>query len=284
MAVEISNALEIGHERRPPSSDLHMALFGRHDDTGGSPALINADLFQRKFRLLIKALRAADESVNSPRNRHSYYIKRLATGSITADIIERPTSSKSRPSNSSTSALCEFADLIYRGKFSAATRFGRVIEPLKSLCYGAGELFSFLEIKSGDYEARLDAFTTKQAERYSSENNSQSAASIFFQGESREGFDGRIRLIDNRGSHPSGKFILNVGGVEIDAILRLSLEEERFAFDRRVWAEGAAIYTGRSALPDRFVIDRIEAISESSDINRWRGALKRTRRSEWVDI
>lgn len=105
---------------------------------------------------------------------------------------------------------------------------------------------------------------------------------VYYRGHAREAFDGTIKAADLRGDLPRVTLILTAGGKEIDCICkRLTIDEIRVALDRRVWAEGIAVYSGKSALPSRVEIDKINLLSSEADLSKWRGSMTPFPLSEW---
>lgn len=133
-----------------------------------------------------------------------------------------------------------------------------------------------------DTPIRVDDFLYEQAKAVIKERAAAVERIVYYRGQAREAFDGTIKEADLRGDLPRVKLILTAGGKEIDCICkRLTVDEIRDALDRRVWAEGIAVYNGKNPLPSRMEIDKVSLLAGDPDLSRWRGALTPFEPSEW---
>jgi hypothetical protein len=149
---------------------------------------------------------------------------------------------------------------------------------LGDLSKGAGHLFAHGEIAfDGNAPIRIDDFFAAQARR---------AVAVFeeppdlhYEGVALSSFDGILKELDHLGRMVRGQLILTAGGKRLDCVFDSSdFPNLRESFDRRARVEGIAYYTGTD-LPDRLQVKRITLLKEKADLVRWRGALKRKRKT-----
>ena len=107
-------------------------------------------------------------------------------------------------------------------------------------------------------------------------------SSTYYAGRAFDAFDGCIKEVDLRGSLWRGKLVLTAGSKEIDCTFRnFTLDEVRSNLDQRIWAEGFAVYSEQSGLPQRLEISKMRPIKVGADLGRWRGAFSPDETVEW---
>ncbi len=251
-------------------------------------ALIPASVFQTKLREILAALRRADATLNRHRP-HRYLISKLQPGSATVGILEWPANPQKPPNVSSVAAVVECADAVYRSNFVVAHRFANLVKSIAEICAGAGEKFSHIDMEAESEPAvRADDFLFGQANRFLLESRlgkrllQDPEKNRLYVGESRESYDGEIKEVDLRGRLARGKLVLSGVHRELDCVFRnVGIDQLREYLDRRVWAEGQAIFDGSSPLPGRFEIDRIRLIGAAGDLTLWRGQLEAAEPPDW---
>jgi hypothetical protein len=253
--------------------ELMFSLYGL--DRPGEGSLVPADIFQRKLRSVLVALKEADKTVNSAPS-HEYVISHLKMGSLEVGVLERPLQVEHVLPVSSIAAFAECCDAISKGDFVAARRFNGLGEAIRRVSKDAGTKFSHMELRVDRTPfLRVDDFFESQAANFIAQKEEIAApVSRRFTGNSVDAFDGYLREVDFRGQQWRGKLVLAGGAREIDCVFReLPLEDIRRVLNRRVWAEGLAIYKEESGLPLRLEVSRVRLIKENADLTRWRGAL-----------
>jgi hypothetical protein len=143
----------------------------------------------------------------------------------------------------------------------------------------------YSEVWTGESRVfRVDHFLTQRAKTIV---NPLADASLFgqtaalpterdwFKGVASGSFDGEVKAADLRGALPQVKLLLTAGGAEIDCVCRVeNIEDIRAALNRRARVFGRAIYDGKSGLPRRIEVNKINVVSGSRDLTRWKGAFK----------
>lgn len=88
-------------------------------------------------------------------------------------------------------------------------------------------------------------------------------------------FDGVLKEINARGTMLRGVLVLTPSGVEIDCVINKDrVPEAKERFDNRVIIKGAAHYDGSNPLPVRLDVHSIREVGDSSNLLRWKGALR----------
>lgn len=243
---------------------------------------MDAEVFARKVNAIVKALETADVEANGA-EQHRYLISELKIGSAQIGFREVVKSTRARPDHSSIATLLNCTKAVSRSNFSVASKYGDLVEAVQRISAGADEQFAYIEMGiPDDTPIRVDEFLHSQAKAVLKERAATVAQIVHYRGQAREAFDGTIKEADLRGDLPSVKLILTAGGKEIDCICkRLTVDEIRAALDRRVWAEGIAVYNGRNALPSRVEIDKLDVLSSDADLSKWRGSLTPFALSDW---
>jgi hypothetical protein len=256
--------------------------------------LLDADVFSRKVRAVLSALKKADQVANAKRtkDRHRYFISELAPGSAVVGVTEfsTPMNMDILPA-SSVDTFIACAEALKMGDFERAAQFDGLPAAIHAVAKGAAESFSHIDLVPEFAEPlRVDSFFEKQVERFLSRKLEEAAKSPpFFRGTSYDAFDGTLKEVDLRGAPWSGLLVLSGSGIEINCTMKgLTLEEVKRNLDMRVWAEGLAIYSEESGLPERLEISRMRPINTTGDLRRWRGKVSpdETRgdeESDWLD-
>lgn len=267
--------------KKRAKGEIRFKIHGLPTDGGGK--LVDAEVFARKVNQIVKALETADVEANGA-EQHRYLISELKIGSAQIGFREVVRSTRGgRPEHSSIAALLDCTKAVSRSNFTAAVRYGELVEHVQKLSAGAADTFAYMEMGvPDDTPIRVDDFLNDQAKTLLKERAATVEKIAYYRGHAREAFDGTIKEADLRGDLPSVKLILTAGGKEIDCICkRMTVEHIREALDRRVWAEGIAIYTGKSQLPSRVELDKIVPLSSEADLSKWRGSLTPFTLSDW---
>ena len=266
--------------KKRAKGEIRFKIHGLPTDGGGK--LVDAEVFARKVNAIVKALEAADEEANGAQ-QHRYLISELKIGSAQIGIREEARSTRTRPEHSSIATLLDCTKAVSRSNYAAAVRYGDVLEAVQRISAGADDQFAYIEMGApDDTPIRVDDFLYDQAKLMLKERASAVESIVYYRGHAREAFDGTIKAADLRGELPRVKLILTAGGKEIDCICkRLTDDQVREALNRRVWAEGIAVYNGKSALPSRIEIDKIAPLSADSDLTKWRGSLTAVPVTDW---
>lgn len=239
---------------------------------------VRADVFIAKFKALLNCLKIADKEVNE-KKAHEYVIVGLQIASAHATLREKVSIRKVLPA-SSVKYVQDVVEAVYNGDRNIARYPKALVEGLTPLISGVGKSFSHGEISfSKDNIVRIDDYLAKQVDKailrtkgVVSENQKS------FEGVAFETLDGMVKEIDARGTLVRGKIILTVGGKELDCVFHTSdIQVLRESFDKRARVEGIAHYDGQSLLPVRIDVRNIVLISESGDLRKWKGALKRSK-------
>lgn len=245
---------------------------------------VDAEVFGRKLAALCKALQLADKLAGKP-GAFIYTPRTLGTGSAYSGLGAL----NKRPGYHGEPGFQAVRDTmlqINRGDYHAIQNRLPLARQLHSICQGVGRRYSHAEVESGGEIVRIDEFYKAQSERAIRKASVAENAVEYFSGTARDAFDGVIKAVDLRGAAPEVKLVLSSGGREVSSIIKhVSIEQVREALDRRVWAEGLAIYDGLHGLPARFEIDRFEIVKASvTDISRWRGTLEVPDSEPWHDV
>jgi hypothetical protein len=280
----------VGQELRPlTTGEVRFRLHGRQED--GSER-VPASVFAQKLAVLVRALRAADAAVNG-RVTHDYVISNLEVGSALVEMREEPIkTAELLPSRSSVSAFEDCVEAIREGQVQRAQLFGKCPRYVSQLAKGSRNRFGYAELWLEHEEpVRVDEFLLEQSLAVGegdprifrgSANTSGAGEQRWYRGTAHATFEGVVKGVDLRGALPEVKLILAAGGKEIDCVFRgVEIERIREALDRRVRVEGTAFYDGRSGLPRRLEVTRIELTKEVGDFTRWRGTFEPFTTPEW---
>ncbi|MER8517970.1 hypothetical protein NKI48_16465 [Mesorhizobium sp. M0644] len=246
---------------------------------------VDAGVFAAKLTTLIKALKAADRAVNKGLSAHQYTIAKLHTSSPTAILNERLALAVPYPLLSGISAFDSCADTLALGERPDLEIFGGTVQKIKSLATGASNSFGYAEIwTDNDSVVRVDPFLRERADAAIAFERELAAPvkARWFKGNVFASFDGTLKAVDLRGAVPQIKLTLKAGGKDIDCICRAEhFEEIKEALNRRVRVSGRAIYDGKSGLPRRVEVARIDLTREAGDVSRWRGSFEPFDTPDW---
>jgi hypothetical protein len=247
---------------------------------------VEADLFSKKVRAVLSALKKADRIANGRgRLPHVYYVTELKTGSAEVSVAELRSPFSAGNDGHVVSSMDTFlscARYLQAGDFDRAARFDGLPGVIESISKGASETFShitFVPEAEADAPLRVDEFFERQVQRFMErveavDNVVAVAPPTYFRGTTFDAFDGELKAVDMRGAVWAGTLVLTGTKVEIDcSISGPTLKEVQENLNMRVWAEGRAIYSETSGLPERFEVSRMRPITIGGDLRRWRGQL-----------
>lgn len=248
---------------------------------------VEADLFSKKVRAVLNALRKADRIANGKgRLPHVYYVTELKTGSAEVSVAELPKPFSAGNDGHIVSSMDTFlscARYLHAGDFDRAALYDGLPGVIESISRGASETFShitFVPEEEKDPPLRVDQFFERQVQRFKERAGLldqvaiETAAPAFFRGTTFDAFDGELKAVDMRGAVWAGKLVLTGTKVEIDCYISgPTLKEVQENLNMRVWAEGRAIYSETSGLPEWFEVSRMRPITIAGDLRRWRGQL-----------
>lgn len=265
--------------KKRTKGEIRFKIHGLQTDGGGK--LVDAELFARKVNQIVKALGAADVEANGA-ERHRYLISDLKIGSAQIGFREVAKSTRAAPEFSSIAALLDCTKAVSRSNFATASRYGEIVDAVRLISAGADDEYSYIEMgPPDDTPIRVDEFLHQQAKDVLKERAAALEKIVYYRGQAREAFDGVIKEVDLRGDLPRVKLVLTAGNKEIDCICkRLTVDQIRNALDRRVWAEGIAVYNGKNPLPSRVEIDKLDLLADA-DLSKWSGALEPFTLSDW---
>ena len=91
----------------------------------------------------------------------------------------------------------------------------------------------------------------------------------FYVGAAIGSFTGVIQAVDLKGDAPEVRLVLSAGEKSINCVLfGMDLDEVRAALGNKVSVTGRAIYEGRTGLPSRIEIRRIQRFTNNSILGR----------------
>jgi hypothetical protein len=277
------------HHNDMPQLTQGQIRFRMHaPDTDRGDDSVAAEVFAKKILNLIRALGAADDSVNGKR-RHDFVISKLQSSSPTATFEERPLNWK-KPRTDTQSAIVAFsncATAIIEGKGDQARQYGRCADFISRLGVGAKKTFEYAELWVSDQRVyRVDSFLSERALAVLNPEQEYppSDEGSLFNGVAFGSFDGMVQVADLRGSLPAIKLILSAGHKQLDCVCRADdIEKIRAALNRRVRVFGRAIYDGKSALPRRIEVFDFQEVAIDADFTKWRGSFNPFEIQDWED-
>ena len=234
--------------------------------------VVRAEVFLKKLRELINALKAADKLANG-RRAHDYLLPNLRDGSIEATVRER--SRRRRNPQSPISYFERVTTAVYNGDQREVQSPDRaIIEKIEKLSRGANEEFAHAELSFADNTVRIDDYLQRQAESAMSEPENESVGMLQpYRGLAFGTFDGVLKEIDSRGTMLRGKLVLDPSASEIDCVMNKDrVPAARESFDKRVVIKGTARYDGSGGLPARLDVHEIHPVGQVSSLTRWKGA------------
>ena len=280
MSLETSHVEEIG------PGQVRLKLYGPSPALTADTDEVSGSVFAAKLQTLVRALKAADKTVNGGKLTHDYKIARLQSSAPTVTLSERPLKPSFGFTRSGVIGFQDCADAIQSGDLKVAASFGDCALQIGRLAKGAPKNFSYGEVWTAPEKVyRVDDFLVEQSQDVAAQAVlEQPETPKWFTGTSHGSFDGTIKEVDLRGSLPAIKLLLTAGGKQIDCVFRAEdVEMLRAALNRRVRLTGTARYDGRSGLPRRIEHPSIQIIEEGGDFMRWSGAFRPFEANAWDD-
>jgi hypothetical protein len=235
--------------------------------------IVRADVFARKIRTLIDALRESDKIANG-KALHDFMISDLKIGSAAIKIREKKKTRRGF-AHSGIGVFEGATKAIYNGDRSVARFPTTLIGKIERLSDGVDRTFSHAEIAFSDSVIRIDDFLAAQATIAIEAANDTEKKDRAFRGLAHGMFDGMLKEIDARGLTLRGKLVLTAGGAEIDCVMdKDKVEDAADNFSKRAIIEGLAHYDGESMLPRRVDVRSIAPVNERADLIRWRGKME----------
>ena len=276
----------VGRELKPlQTGEVRFRVHGRQADGGER---VPASVFAQKLAVLVRALRAADAAVNG-RVTHDYVISDLQIGSALVELREEEIKKPDLiTKQSSITAFEDCVEAIRQGTVERAQFFGKCPRYVSQLAKGSGYRFGYAELwLEKENPVRVDEFLYEQSTAVAEPFKQffpvvQEVEPRWYRGMAHGTFEGVVKGVDLRGALPEVKLILAAGGKQIDCIFRgLEIERIREALDRKVRVEGTAFYDGRSGLPRRVEVTRIDLAKPVGDFTRWKGSFEPFSPPEW---
>lgn len=257
----------------------------------GEPGLpstyVDAEVFSAKLNAFLRALKAADRVGGKIRkvDKPTYYISHMRTGSAIVGITEFSQPQSMYLGRSSLDTVVYVASEVAVGNIKDLGPYANLATAIHNIAKGANLNYSHIDLKRDDNSdtttspiVRIDDQFEYQAQRFLSASRELPKAitpPAPYVGSAQDAFDGSIKEVDLRDAVWSGKLVLTGSGVEIHCTFEdTALDDVRNYLNKRVWAEGLAIYNGKSGLPQRLEVARMRPINLSGDLRRWRGKLR----------
>lgn len=265
-------------------NELLFRMHARKDDYD----LVSASVFAAKLSNLIKALHAADRSVNNGQVVHDYKIAKLKSSSPTVLLCEArlPKFASRFDIAPAIPAMDACLSAVIEGQEDQARQFGNCAAVISRLATGADKRFGYAEVWTGARRVyRVDNFLHDQATAASTIRKAAEIANDqWFRGAVFGSFDGHVQFVDTRGELPEIKLTLSAGHQEIDCVCRADqIDQIGASINKRVRIYGRAIYDGSNGLPRRVEISNIEPVATDVDFTKWKGSFKPFSPSPWPD-
>lgn len=217
------------------ASSLQFTIYGLPLDR----KRVNADVFVKKLKVLLLALKTADKTINGS-IRHDFLISKLETGSAKVTLEEREFKRPHRNESPIKRSIKKVGSTIHR--IHDGSTDGEDIELIKriaELAKGSGKEFQKAEIICGDDEPLLiDDYLYNQASRMlESATCPDEKAPAFFKGKSIGDFVGKLRLLEDteQGNYILGQLSIGQSGATIECVIKRSdLPRLRTFFGERV--------------------------------------------------
>jgi len=251
---------------------LVFTIYGLEGDN----RKVRADVFSKKFQILLKALKVADTHANG-RVRHDFLISNLEKSSAKVTIEEREIGRHRRNDGPVKRSIRTFRHGIHRIHDGIANQDDLALAAtVRDLADGCGDDFAKGELKCGDDDPLLiDGYLYRQAKRLLAEAKSPEDQTLaYFKGKSIGDFVGRLKLLDDpeQGSYIVGGLSVGPGSAIIECIIkRADLAKHRSKFGERVRDYGTCFYDGTNLLPTRIELDKLSLIPLTGDLVNWRG-------------
>lgn len=259
-------------EQTENSEKLVFTIYGLDGDN----RKVRADVFCKKFKILLKALKVADTHANG-RVRHDFLISNLEKGSTKVTIEEREIGRHRRNDSPIKRSIRTLGHGIHRIHDGIANHDDLDLAvAIADLANGSGDDFAKGELQCGDDDPLLiDGYLYRQAKRLVAEAKSPDDQAVaYFKGKSIGDFVGRLRLLDypEQGSYIVGGLSVGPGSAVIECIIkRADLARYRSAFGERVRAYGTCFYDGTNFLPTRIELNKINLIPLTGNLLSRRG-------------
>lgn len=245
---------------------------------------VDAEVFSAKLNAFLRALKAADRIAGkSKAEKHTYYISHMRTGSAVVGITELAQLESYSSGSSSLDTFIRVASAVETGDFAAIGQYGPLANSILNIAKGANRSYSRMDLKPSDDPnakslVQIDEKFEYQAEQFVARTKlpipAKEEPPAPYIGSAYDAFDGTIKEVDLRDAVWSGKLVLTGSKVELHCTFKdMALDDVRKNLDTRVWAEGLAVYTGKSGLPHRLEVKRMRPINTAGDLRRWRGKL-----------
>jgi hypothetical protein len=135
-----------------------------HGPDAGTDELVSAAVFASKLATLVRALKAADRAANGYA-AHDYKIKRLASSSPTALLVEMPLPKGIDYSASGITAFDVCASAVITGEKDRALEYGKCAQYLSALASGSEKQFGYGEVWTKDQNViRIDSFLKERTQ------------------------------------------------------------------------------------------------------------------------
>lgn len=251
--------------------NLTLTIHGLADFNGE----VDGEVFAEKFSAFIKGLAISDETANGER-RHKFVIAALIKNTATASIAEYQTKSGGHPTHSGIDYYEAGVEEVRLDSPAARLLPLELVRTIVTLNKGVGQRFEFGEIKAETGKViRIDKYLADRAERVLADMRRKEGAALAFEGTAYGSFDGVLRAVDFQPTMKRGTLRLTAGDLPIVCnITHVSLEEITASLEKRAVVYGLAHYDGKGGLPKLLDIQRIEVMSATGDLNRWRGAFE----------
>lgn len=260
------------------SGEIAFAIHSAAASDDPHDTRVSAAVFATKLAGLVRALKAADIALNGA-TRFEYTIAKLHTSTPTAILREHAVTQVRAQSGIAGFNDCAVA--IAAGESKVAKVYGECAVQIKRLASGAGKSFGYAEASVSNNVLRIDDFLRERATAVWAQAV-EPEEQTWFKGKAHGEFVGAVEAVDLRGALPEVKLVLSAGGKQIDCVCRgLEVEEIRAALHRRVRLGGVAYYDGKSGLPRRLEVVRIEHFKEDADLSRWSGAFAPFEARDW---
>jgi hypothetical protein len=182
------------------TDELTLILHGLDIDAG----VVRAGVFASKISILVRALRAADRSVNE-RSAFEYMLVKLESSAPAVTLREKRRRLPP-PLGSSVAHLCNAMTAVYNSDATVIQFEPRLIRQITKLSVGAAEQFSHCELMFAEDVIRIDDFMYRQATAAELQiSGADMGVDKTFRGISIGNFDGVLAEIDARGTMLRGK-------------------------------------------------------------------------------
>lgn len=258
---------------QPGAKDLQLTIYGL--DAQGEE--VDAVVFADKLKKVVSALKKLDSFYNA-KGQHRFMINDLAFASASVWLREKQMKVK-RVRRSPSRRFAEIGAMASSGSGvsveNAADEYA--LSTYESISKGAGKTFSYGIVEAPQVSpVRLDGLLERRVSEIiaAASDAAEAAPRRYFQGTAIETYDGVVKAVDLRGLFPEAKLVLTAGKKEISCIVSAEdFEMLRSALDNRALVTGRAQHDGRSMLPDRIDVSKIQLIDPNKSVLSLKGAL-----------